>query len=111
MAQTLLNPQIITRRTLESLINNMVMPNLVHRSFENVFMEDKIGTTLTIRKPNKFIVQDGPVINVQDINEPSVQMVINKYKTVPFLFSDADMALTIDEFQERYIDPAMIPLA
>lgn len=110
MTQNLLTPQIITRKALESLENNLVMAKLVHRQFEAAF-RGKIGTTLTVRKPNKFTVQDGPVISVEDINEPSVQMVINKYKTVPFQFSDADMALTIEEFSERYIEPATIPLA
>lgn len=110
MTQTLLTPQIITRKALESLENNLVMAKLVHRQFEAAF-RGKIGTTLTVRKPNKFTVQDGPVISVEDINEPSVQMVINKYKTVPFQFSDADMALTIEDFAERYIEPATIPLA
>lgn len=109
MTQVLLTPSIITRKALESLVNNMVMPQLVHRKFQNEFV--KIGTTLTVRKPNKFTVRDGPVASVQDITEPSVPVVINKFKGVDFEFSDADMALTVDEFSERYIEPAMIPLA
>ncbi|HEX3163408.1 MAG TPA: P22 phage major capsid protein family protein [Pseudolabrys sp.] len=110
MPQSLLTPQLITRKALESLENNLVMAKLVHRRFEGMFTQ-KIGTTLTVRKPNKFQSQEGPVIDVQDINEPSVSIVINRYRTVPFQFSDADMALTIEDFTERYIDPAMIPLA
>jgi hypothetical protein len=110
MAQTLLTPTIITRKALASLYNNMVMPQLVHRKFEANFA-GKIGTQLTVRKPNKFVVRDGPVASIQDINEPSVIITVDKYKGVDFEFSDADMALTIEEFSARYIDPAMIPLA
>jgi hypothetical protein len=111
MTQTLLTPQIITRKALESLENNLVMAKLVNRRFENMFVDEKIGTTLTVRKPNKFTVQDGPVIAIQDIQEPSATMVINKYKTVAFQFSDADLALTVEDFTQRYIVPATIPLA
>lgn len=109
MAQTLLTPQIITMKALESLENNLVMAKLVHRSFESYYQ--KIGATLTVRKPNKFQVQDGPTINVQPINEPSVSITVDKFKTVPFEFTDSEMALTVDDFAARYIEPAMIPLA
>ncbi len=109
MPQTLLTPTIITRKALESLVNNMVMAPLVYRTLEKEF--HKIGTQITVRKPNKFTVRDGPVAQIQDINEPSVVLTVNKFKGVDFEFSDADMALTIDDFTERYINPAMIPLA
>ena len=110
MSQSLLTPQIITRKALESLENNLVMAKLVHRRFEAEYTQ-KIGPTLTVRKPNKFQSQAGPVITVQPINEPSVTITVDKVRTVPFEFSDSEMALTVDEFTERYINPAVIPLA
>ena len=112
MPQTLITSQIVARKALESLINNCVMPRLVHRKFENYFVQDeKIGTTLTIRKPNKFVVRDGPVAVIQDINEPTVTITVNKFKGVDLNFTDTDMALSVFDFTERFIEPAMIPLA
>ena len=50
----LLTPSLITKETLALLANNLVAANKVNRQFENQFI--KIGTTLTIRKPNRFLV-------------------------------------------------------
>lgn len=112
MPQTLITSQIVARKALESLYNNCVMPRLVNRRFENQFVQDeKIGTTLTIRKPNKFVVRDGPVAQIQDINEPTVTITVNKFKGVDLNFTDQDMVLSVFDFNERFIKPAMIPLA
>lgn len=109
MAQTLLTPTIITRESLLMLENQSVFASLVNRKFENYF--HGIGTQLTVRKPNKFVVSNGPALQIQDIQEPSVIITINKQIHVDFKFSSADMALTVEEMRERYIKPAMSPLA
>lgn len=109
MAQTLLTPTIITRESLEILENQLCFANLVNRRFENYF--HKIGTQLTIRKPNRFTVSDGPALQIQEIQEPSVVVTVNKQKHIDFEFSSADMALTVDEMRERYLTPAMSQLA
>jgi hypothetical protein len=109
MAQTLLTPTIITRESLEILENQLCFANLVNRRFENYF--HKIGTQLTIRKPNRFLVSDGPALQIQEIQEPSVVVTVNKQKHVDFEFSSADMALTVEEMRERYLKPAMSQLA
>src|SRR4051812_30423723 len=108
MTQTLLTPTEITKRALVSLKNNCAAAQRVHRSFENQFV--KIGTQLTVRKPNCFTVSDGPNLQIQQIAEPSVLVTIDKRKHVDFEFSAADLTLTIEQFGERYINPAMITL-
>ena len=109
MAQTLLTPTIITRESLEILENQLCFANLVNRRFENYF--HKIGTQLTIRKPNRFTVSSGPALQIQEIQEPSVIVTVNNQRHVDFEFSSADMALTVDEMRERYLKPAMASLA
>ncbi len=109
VAQTLLTPTIITRESLEILENQLCFANLVNRRFENYF--HKIGTQLTIRKPNRFTVSNGPALQIQEIQEPSVIVTVNKQKHVDFEFSSADMALTVDEMRDRYLKPAMSQLA
>lgn len=108
-SQTTLVPQIISKESLFILENNLVMAGKVNRKFENQFA--KIGTTLTIRKPNKFLVTTGPALQVQDINEPSTQVTINTQAHVDFQFTTQDLTLVIEEFSERYLKPAMAELA
>ncbi len=108
-SQTLLTPTIITKESLVILENNLVAANRVNRKFENQFV--KIGNSLTIRKPNRFTIASGAGLQVQDIAEPSVSITINQQKHVDFQFTSQDLTLTVEEFSERYLKPAMAGLA
>lgn len=108
-SQVLLTPTIITKESLVILENNLVMANRVNRKFENQFV--KIGNSLTIRKPNQFVVASGAGLAVQDIAEPSVNITINNQRHVDFQFTSTDLTLTVEEFAERYLTPAMAVLA
>lgn len=106
---SLLTPTIISKETLVMLENNLVAAGKVNRMFENQFV--KIGTTLTVRKPNRFKVTSGPGLSIQDIAEPSVAITISNQKHVDFQFSSQELTLTIEEFSERYLKPAAAELA
>src|SRR5277367_5564544 len=93
---SLLTPAIISAETLVILENNLVMAAKVNRQFENQFV--KIGTTLTIRKPNRYIVTNGPGLQIQNITEPSTSITISNQQHVDFQFSSQDLTLTIEEF-------------
>ena len=108
-SQTLLTPSIITKESLVILENNLVAANRVNRKFENQFV--KIGNSLTIRKPNRFTVNSGAGLAVEDIAEPSVSITISNQKHVDFQFTSQDLTLTVEEFSERYLKPAMAGLA
>src|SRR5437899_10143291 len=105
----LLTPSIITKESLVILENNLVAANRVNRKFENQFV--KIGASLTIRKPNRFTISSGPGLQVQDIAEPSVSITVNQQKHADFQFTSTDLTLTVEEFSERYLKPAMETLA
>jgi len=106
---TLLTPSLITKETLVILENNLVMAGKVNRQFENQFV--KIGSTLTIRKPNRFRVTSGPGLQIQNISEPSTSITISNQKHVDFQFTSQDLTLTVEEFSERYLKPAAAELA
>jgi hypothetical protein len=108
-SNTLLTPSLITNDTLMILVNNLVMAGKVNRQFENQFV--KIGTTLTVRKPNRFLVTSGPGLQIQNITEPSTSITINSQQHIDFLFSSVDLTLVIEEFSERYLKPAAEKLA
>lgn len=108
-SQVLLTPQVITKESLVKLENNLVAANRVNRKFENKFV--KIGASLTIRKPNRFTVASGASLQLQDIAEPSVNITIDKQRHVDFQFTSQDLTLTVEEFNSRYLSPAMAALA
>ena len=106
----LLTPSIISKESLVILVNNLVMAGRVNRQFEEQ-MGAKIGTQLTIRKPNKFIVSEGAGLAVQDIIEPSTSITISNQSHVDFQFGTAALTLVVEEFRERYLKPALEKLA
>lgn len=104
-----LTPSLITKETLTILANNMVAAAKVNRQFENQFV--KIGSTLSVRKPNRFVVTNGPGLNLQNITEPATSITINNQLQVAFQFTSQDLTLVIEEFSERYCKPAAEELA
>jgi P22 coat protein - gene protein 5 len=106
---SLLSPSIITKETLVILENNLVAAGKVNRQFENQFV--KIGSSLTVRKPNRFRVTSGPGLSIQDVTEPSTSITISNQKHVDFQFTSQDLTLVIEEFSERYLKPAAAELA
>ena len=107
--QALVTPSLVAKETLVRLENNLVCANKVNRQFENQFV--KIGSSLTVRKPNKFRVSMGPALQIQDINEPTTSITINKQAHVDFEFTSQDLTLAVEEFHERYTVPAAAELA
>ncbi len=105
----LLTPSIITKETLVILSNNLVAAGKVNRQFENQFV--KIGTTLTIRKPNRFKVTMGPALQIQDVTEPSTSITVSQQAHVDFQFSSQELTLSVEEYSERYCKPAAEKLA
>lgn len=106
---TLLTPALISKETLTLLENNLVAAGKVNRQFENQFV--KIGTSLTVRKPNRFIVENGPGLIIQNITEPSTSITISNQKHVGFLFSSQELTLAVEEFSERYLKSIASALA
>jgi P22 coat protein - gene protein 5 len=108
-ANSLLTPSLISKETLVILTNNLVAAGKVNRQFENQFV--KIGTTLTVRKPNRFTITLGPALQIQDITEPQTSITISTQAHVDFQFSSQELTLTIEEYSERYCKPAAETIA
>jgi P22 coat protein - gene protein 5 len=115
MANSVLTYGLIARRATEVLENNLVFANQVFRGYEAEYSRNvngyKPGATITIRRPAEFIVNDGPVVTVQDASEGSVQITVNLQKNIGMNFTSKDMTLDITDFSERFIEPAMISMA
>lgn len=109
MVNVVITPSIIAKEALFQLQNNLVMANLVHRGYKKEFV--KVGETVSIRKPVKFVVTDGATRSNQDVKESTTSITIDQRKHVSWSFSTQDLTMTIDDYSERYIKPAMIALA
>jgi hypothetical protein len=63
----------------------------------------KIGDTVSVRLPVSHEIQDGQVFVDQENVERSVPLVIDQWKHVGFGYDQRDLALSMDNFYERYL--------
>ena len=113
MGNSLLTISMITKESLRILKNNLVFTKGVNRSYDDQFAQSgaKIGSVINIRKPVRYTVTNGPALVIQDVTDQSVALTLNQQKHVGLQFSSKDLKLSIDEFSERYIRPAVVSLA
>lgn len=113
MANSLLTPTIITRKSLQILHQKSNFIGRTERQYDERFAKDgaKIGSTLQIRLPNKYTVGTGAAITPQDTTEQKVDLTVATQKHVPMEFLSTELTLSLDDFTERIIDPAMSILA
>lgn len=110
MANTLLTPQIVANEALMVLTSNLVMGDLVHRDYDNEFVQ--VGDTITVRKPAKFVAKNftGETV-AQDITEGSVAVKMDRYRDVTVNVTSKELTLDIKDFSAQIITPAMQALA
>jgi hypothetical protein len=113
MANTLLTIDMITNEALMVLENHKVFCKYVNRKYDDQFARSgaKIGNVVNVRKPVRYIVSDGPTLQIQDATETFVAVPLQTQKHVDFTFSSADLTLSIDRFSDRFIKPAVAALA
>ena len=110
---TTINSLIIGKETLRLWENNLVLGKYIDWSYADKF-EQKIGATYSIRRPVMVTVTKNNLAwNAANsaVTETKVALVIANTVTAPISFNDADMALRIDQFSDRYIKPAVATLA
>jgi hypothetical protein len=113
VANTYLTISMITREALRVLENNLTFAKGVNREYENKFGVDgaKIGDTLNVRKPPKYLGRTGPNMQVEDATETSVPVRLNKQFGVDLSFTSTDLLLNIDDFSKRFLSPAVSRIA
>ncbi len=113
MSNTLLTPTAVTREAGRILHQKLTFVGAISRDYDKSFAIDgaKIGSDLKIRLPNKYTVTTGAGLVAQDQSESSVTMTVATQKHVGMNFTSSELTMTIDDFSERYLEPAMSVLA
>ena len=78
MANTLLTISDITQEALMVLENECVFADGVTKDYDDRFAVDgaKIGATINVRRPARFIGTTGPNLNIEDFNETYVPVIL-----------------------------------
>ena len=113
MANSLLTIDMITRKCLEILENNLVLSRNVNKEYDDSFAVEgaKIGSTLRIRLPDRALVTDGAALQVQDDNEQFTTLNVSSQKHIGINFTTAELTMQLDDFAERVLKPRISQLA
>jgi hypothetical protein len=113
MANSLLTIDMITRKCLEILENNLVISRNCNKEYDDSFAVEgaKIGSTLRIRLPDRALVTDGAALQVQDDNEQYTRLTVSSQKHIGINFTSAELTMQLDDFAERVLKPRISQLA
>lgn len=113
MPNALLTPSMITKEALRIFKNTNLFLRNIDTQYDDSFAKSgaKIGDTLRIRLPNEYVTRNGKVATPQDTIERSIPLVVGTQQGVDVQFSSAERALSLDDYSQRVLLPAMNTLA
>jgi len=113
MSNNLLTISKITNEALMVLENELTFTGQVDRNYDDQFavVGAKIGQTVNVRRPGRFIGATGPQLVVEDFNETSVPVTLSTQFQVSTQFTTQDLALSLDMFSDRILKPAIATVA
>lgn len=113
MVNVMLTINMITREAVRLWRNSNALLQNIDMQYDESFARTgaKIGTALRIRLPNDYTVRTGAAASVQDTAEQSTTMVLATQKGVDISFSSVDRAMSLDDYSERVLAPAINNLA
>ena len=113
MANTNLTISMVTQEALRILENNLSFTKGVNREYDDKFAIEgaKIGDTLNIRKPARYVGRTGATMATEDHTETSVPLTLDTQFGVDVNFTSKELTLSIDDFSQRILAPAMATIA
>jgi hypothetical protein len=113
MSNTILTPTAVTREALRILHQKLNFIGSINRQYDDSYAKKgaKIGDSLKIRLPNEYTIRSGATLSTQDTTETSVTLQVATQKGVDLNFTSVDLTLSLDDFAQRILDPAMSVLA
>lgn len=113
MPNSILTPTAVTRKALAILHQKLNFVGSINRQYDDSFAKSgaKIGDSLKIRLPNQYTVRTGANLSTQDTTETSTTLQVATQKGVDVTFSSNELTLSMDDFSDRILEPAMSVLA
>jgi hypothetical protein len=113
MANSLLTIGGITRKAIQLFRNSNAFLQMIDRQYDSSFARTgaKIGSQLRIRLPNDYAVRTGATAVPQNTTENQVTLTVGTQQGVDVSFSSVDLALSLDDFAYRILEPMVNELA
>lgn len=110
MTNTFLTTQEIARAAMPLLHSNLVFPALCYTN--HLSENGKKGDTVQVKKPPIYTASEfSSNIDIQEINESSVLVKLDKIADVSVELSAKEMALNLSDFSKQILEPAALAIA
>lgn len=113
MSNTNLTIDMVTKEAMRIAHEKLAFLGTVRRDLDDSFGKSgaKSGSTLRVRKPVQYTRRQGSrVMNVQDSEETAVTVTLATQDGCDLRFNSAELSLDLDDFSQRYIQPAVSSL-
>jgi hypothetical protein len=113
VSNNLLTISYITNEGLIVLENELIVADKYDKQYSSEFAVRgaKIGATVNVRRPPRYLGTFGPALNVEDTNETYIPVSLNYQFHVDVQFTTADLLLSMDLFKTRVLKPMMAATA
>ena len=110
---TLLTPDMITLEALRVLKNQLNFTKKVNRQYSSQFARGgaKIGNSLNIRKPVRYVGRTGQAMSVENSTETQTTLTLDTQFGVDIEFSSQELTLDINNFSRQFLVPAIAAIA
>lgn len=113
LANTLLTSDLITKESMRLLVNNLVFARTVNKTYDEKYFRAgaKNGDKVRVRKPPRYRGRSGSAMIVEPIKETFIYVTMNEEFGVDLEVSNFDLALSLDNFSEKCLKPAVARIA
>lgn len=103
----------ITREASRILANQLGFTKQVNREYDDSFAQQgaKIGDTLRLRRPSRYIGRDGKNLSVEAHTEKQKPLQLDTQFGVDADWTSKELSLEMDDFAPRHLVPAMATIA
>lgn len=116
MANVNLTPDMITDEALKVLHQKCNFVGNIITDYDDSFAKDgaKIGNTLRIRQPIQYATGTGATMATgaaADTEQSQTTLTVSSQRHVAMRFTSEELAMDIDDFSKRHVEPAVAVLA
>ena len=109
VANQFVTPEWTMKKVGKRVVNNIVFGANVNRSYDDQYKVAgaKVGDTVNARLPQRYLAGRGPVMTPQPIVDRTVPIQLTDQVHVGIEFTSASLTMYVDDYNERYIEPAV----
>lgn len=113
VSNTLVTPSWVIKKVTQRLTNALRFTSNVNRGYDDQYTVAgaKIGYTVNARLPQRYQTNKGAGLSPVGVSEDIVPITLTDQANIGIEFSSASLKMEVDNYTERYIDPAVEAIA